>query len=135
MDLILNIDVPDLPRAEAFYCSAFGLRSARRLGATILELLGGAVPIYLLLKGDASAPFAGASSLRTYARHWTPLHLDLTVADLEASRLRVLAAGATQEGPAEVHPRGKLAMFSDPFGHGFCLIEFSNKGYDEIACG
>ena len=28
---------------------------------------------------------------------------------------------------------GKLAMFADPFGHGFCLIEFNAEGYDAIA--
>ena len=30
-------------------------------------------------------------------------------------------------------PYGKLAMFADPFGHGFCLIEFNQEGYDAIA--
>lgn len=25
------------------------------------------------------------------------------------------------------------ALFVDPFGHGFCLIEFTGRGYDEIA--
>jgi len=24
-------------------------------------------------------------------------------------------------------------VFADPFGHGFCLIQFLNRGYDEIA--
>jgi hypothetical protein len=24
-------------------------------------------------------------------------------------------------------------MFSDPFGNGFCLIEFTGRGYDAIA--
>jgi hypothetical protein len=24
-------------------------------------------------------------------------------------------------------------MFADPFGHGFCLIAFNERGYDAIA--
>ncbi len=28
---------------------------------------------------------------------------------------------------------GKIAMLADPFGHGLCLIQFLNRGYDEIA--
>jgi hypothetical protein len=27
---------------------------------------------------------------------------------------------------------GKIAELSDPFGHGLCLIEFSERGYDAI---
>jgi hypothetical protein len=30
-------------------------------------------------------------------------------------------------------PFGRLALFADPFGHGFCLVEFSPLGYDAIA--
>jgi len=26
-----------------------------------------------------------------------------------------------------------IALMADPFGHGFCLIEFRGRGYDEIA--
>jgi hypothetical protein len=27
---------------------------------------------------------------------------------------------------------GQLAMFADPFGHGFCLIQFNSAGYDAL---
>ena len=43
------------------------------------------------------------------------------------------AAGAVQEGETCDAPYGRLAMFADPFGHGFCLIEFNEAGYDAIA--
>ena len=43
------------------------------------------------------------------------------------------AAGAVREGETCEAPYGRLAMFADPFGHGFCLIEFLGRGYDEIA--
>lgn len=28
---------------------------------------------------------------------------------------------------------GKLALMADPFGHGFCFLQFLGSGYDEIA--
>jgi predicted enzyme related to lactoylglutathione lyase len=31
------------------------------------------------------------------------------------------------------HVWGRIAVLSDPFGNGFCLIQFLNRGYDEIA--
>ena len=44
-----------------------------------------------------------------------------------------MAAGATLEREVTEHAYGKLALLADPFGNGFCLIEFSGRGYDEIA--
>lgn len=28
---------------------------------------------------------------------------------------------------------GRIAVMSDPFGNGYCLIEFSDAGYDAVA--
>lgn len=132
MDLMLNIDVPDLKLAEQFYCAAFELRRGRQIGRGIVELLGGPAPIYLLQKADATVP-ALSSNPRNYQRHWTPIHFDIVVADIDAAVRRVLAAGAVQEAPISTANWGRLAMFADPFGHGFCLVEFLGRGYDEIA--
>jgi len=30
------------------------------------------------------------------------------------------------------HKWGKLALMADPFGHGFCFVQFVGRGYDEI---
>lgn len=132
MKLLLNIDVPDLAVAEAFYAQAFGLGVTRRLGPSISELGGASVPIYLLTKAAGSAPFAGARSARTFERHWTPLHLDVVVDDIESARARALAAGARADGEIGEHPFGRLALLVDPFGHGVCLIEFNEQGYDAL---
>jgi Glyoxalase-like domain len=51
---------------------------------------------------------------------------------LEIARAAALAAGAVQEGATCDASYGRLAMFADPFGHGFCLIEFNAEGYDAI---
>jgi catechol 2,3-dioxygenase-like lactoylglutathione lyase family enzyme len=37
------------------------------------------------------------------------------------------------EAPIRGSNWGRLALLSDPFGHGFCLLEFKGRGYDEIA--
>ena len=132
--LLANIDVPDLDAAITFYRDALGLRLARRLFEdTVAEMVGASSPIYLLLKPAGSAPSSAAPAGRDYRRHWTPVHFDVVVEDLEAGVLRACEAGATLEGEIQSHRWGRIATLSDPFGHGFCLVELSAGGYDEVA--
>jgi predicted enzyme related to lactoylglutathione lyase len=133
--LLVNVDVDDLERGVRFYTQAFGLRVGRQFGGDAVELLGGEVPIYLLVKPAGSVPFSDAPSVRDYNRHWTPVHLDFVVTDLDAALARVEAAGAMREGAISERPWGRMALLSDPFGHGLCLLEFEGRGYDEIATG
>lgn len=133
MNLLINIDVDDLPRAERFYTAAFGLRPGRRFGDDALELLGGTAPVYLLAKAAGSAAVPDGGATRDYARHWTPVHLDIVVEDLDAALARALAAGARLERQVAQQRWGRLALLADPFGHGFCLLQFLGRGYDEIA--
>ena len=128
---IVNLDVPDITAAEAFYTQAFGLRSGRRLGPGALELLGGSTPLYLL-QNDAGSAATDDGDVRDYERHWTPVHLDWVVADIDAALARAVAAGATLERPVRERRWGKIAVLADPFGHGFCLIQFSEAGYDAL---
>jgi predicted enzyme related to lactoylglutathione lyase len=131
MSVLINIDVPDVEAAFAFYGSVFGLTVKRRFGNDGVELAGWPSPVFLLRK-DAGSIGAG-NNLRTYERHWTPVHLDVVVDDIEAMRSCALAAGAKAESGIKVASWGKLALMADPFGHGLCLIEFLGRGYDEIA--
>lgn len=131
--LLVNIDVDDLDRAEAFYTGAFGLRANRCFGDGALELLGAGVPLYLLRKPAGSLAGAGDGSRRDYRRHWTPVHLDFVVDDLEAALERAQAAGAVREGEVRNEAWGRIAVLADPFGHGLCVIQFHGRGYDEIA--
>lgn len=131
MKLLLNIDVPEIATAEAFYTAAFGLHAARRFGADAVELLGLEAPLYLLAKPEGSV--GAGTSPRSYARHWTPVHCDLAVDDLDATLARAIAAGAVQEGPTRDARWGRIVQLADPYGHGWCLIEFRDRGYDEIA--
>lgn len=133
MDLMINIDVDDLERGIAFYTGAFGLRIGRRLGPEVAELLGGAVPLYLLAKAGGTPAAASLAQPRNYQRHWTPVHLDFVVDDIEAATALAGRAGARLEDPIETHAWGRIAHLADPFGHGICLVQFLNRGYDEIA--
>jgi predicted enzyme related to lactoylglutathione lyase len=130
VDLLVNIDVPDLDRAIAFYGAAFGLTLSRRLGVDAAELGGWPVRLYLLRKPAGSPGAAGA--LRHYDRHWTPVHLDVVVDDIDAALGRALAAGARAEGEIRTEAWGRIVVLADPFGHGLCLIQFLGRGYDEI---
>ena len=131
--LLVNVDVPDLPRAEAFYTAAFGLRAGRRFGGAALELLGLDVPLYLLVNAPGSAPVGDLPLRRDYGRHWTPIHLDLAVPDLDLAVARAVAAGARLEDGPAARRWGRIAVLADPFGNGFCLLQFTGNGYDEIA--
>jgi len=131
--LLLNIDVPDISAAERFYVDALGLTVGRRFGADFVELLGAPAPLYLLRKDAGTSIGPAGGDLRRYERHWSPIHPDFVVQELESAIVRAVAAGAVQEGETCDAPYGRLAMFADPFGHGFCLIEFNEEGYDAIA--
>ena len=132
-DFVVNIDVDDVERGTAFYGEALGLRVGRRFGGAVVELVGGPAPIYLLAKAAGSMPFSGAHSPRDYTRHWTPVHLDFVVDDVEAALGRALSAGARSEGEILELAWGRMVLMADPWGNGFCLIQFTGRGYDEIA--
>lgn len=130
--LLANIDVDDLERAIEFYGNAFGLRRGRRLAENVAEMLGASSAIYLLAKPSGSAVSPSTPQRRDYQRHWTPVHLDFVVEDINAAVHKARTAGARLEGDVQTHVWGHLANLADPFGNGFCLIEFIGRGYDEI---
>ena len=92
-----------------------------------MELLGATCAIYLLAKPAGSSPADGAPP-RDYGRHWTPVHLDVVVPDVEAAVARAEAAGAKLEAPVRSQAWGRLALMADPFGHGFCLTRVPGPG-------
>ncbi len=126
MNVLINIDVPDLEAAIAFYCSALPLRCRRLLDDDVAELEGAAVPLFLLRNDAGSQPTEVAGTWRWYDRHWTPVHLDFVVSDLHQAVERALRAGALQKSGCVEWRNSKCLTFADPFGHGFCLIEFTD---------
>jgi predicted enzyme related to lactoylglutathione lyase len=132
IELIANIDVDDLSVALAFYVDGLGLTVRRRFGDFGVELSGASSSVFLLVKPGGTTPAPG-SAPRDYRRHWTPVHLDFVVDDVDAAAARAVRAGARLEGEVRTHRWGRIAHLADPFGHGVCLIQFLNRGYDEVA--
>jgi len=133
MDIRICIDVPELESAIAFYTDGLGLRLGRWLGDDWAELLGAGCVVDLLTNPAGTAPLGESNPQRRgYARHWTPVHLDFVVDDVESALQRLLKLGATLERPVQERRWGRMANLADPFGHGIDLLEFRGRGYDEI---
>lgn len=138
MELRICIDVDDMERAVAFYTEGLGLQVGRRFKSDFVEILGAGSPIDLLLNAPGTRPIAsstsgpGSEGVRNYARHWTPVHLDFVVEDIDAAVIRLQRYGAVLEMPVAERVWGRIAGLADPFGHGLDLLEFKGRGYDEI---
>ncbi len=132
MELRICIDIDDMARAIAFYTEGLGLKVGRRLDSEWVEIIGTGSAIDLLLNAAGTQPVNGNGAVRSYQRHWTPVHLDFLVDDIDAAVARLLAHGATLEAPVASRPYGRIAGLADPFGHGLDLLEFQGRGYDEI---
>jgi uncharacterized glyoxalase superfamily protein PhnB len=133
MDIRICIDVGDMEKAIAFYTAGLGLALGRRLKTDWAELLGGPCAIDLLCEADGSAPLGDAHpQRRDYGRHWTPVHLDFVVDDVDAAVARAVAHGATLERDIQQRRWGRMANLRDPWGHGFDFLQFQGRGYGEI---
>ena len=123
------IDVPDVARAVDFYAKTFGWTSLTRQG--FVELVGAPVPIDLLPRAQGTRTAPPNDATRTYERHWTPVHLDLVVEDVDATVARAVALGARLESGPVDQPFGRIAQLADPFGHGLCVLQMSERGYED----
>jgi predicted enzyme related to lactoylglutathione lyase len=126
------VDVHDIEAGIAFYTRGLGLTVGRKLGSDWVELLGAASPIDLLANPSGSVCCPGAHMVRSYERHWTPVHLDFVVHDLDTAVARARLAGATLDREIIERNWGRMANMADPFGNGFCLLEMRGRGYDEM---
>ncbi len=129
MRMIVNIDVPELASAIAFYTAALPFEVTRLLDADVAELRSGPATLYLLEKPPGSSPTPSPSAGRVFTRHWTPVHFDVVVEDVLEAAHTALSAGAVQESDCIEWRGSKCITFADPFGHGFCLIEFEGDTY------
>jgi predicted enzyme related to lactoylglutathione lyase len=129
MRVIVNIDVPNLAAAIDFYSNALGLELNRIIEEDVAELIGASSVIYLLRNPAGSHPVSTLPLVRDYSRHWTPVHMDFVVDDITTAAQRALTAGATQASECIEWRGSKCITFSDPFGNGFCIIEFAGDTY------
>ena len=123
ISLSVSVDVPSLDEGLRFYGEAFGFDKASEPFPGVAGLCAGNAELLLWVKepGSPASPHTGEK--RHYDRHWTPVHIDFHVDNFKESLTRALAAGAKQERLFETPGRPAVAFCSDPFGHGFCLIE------------
>ena len=125
MTFSVCIDVPNLADGIRFYSRAFGFRETANPFEGVALLKASGQEVCLLEKAEGSAASNTTDDTRRYGRHWTPVHLDFLVADLDEALRKATAAGAIVE---EVHRDSEsIAFCCDPFGHGFCLIEHPEK--------
>jgi predicted enzyme related to lactoylglutathione lyase len=135
VNLRVCLDVSDMEKAVAFYRDGLGLTKGRHYKDRWTEMLGAPVPLDLLAEDEGSKPSPKSSATRSYQRHWTPVHLDFVVTDLDAAMKRAIAAGASVDYGIRERPYGRIAVLADPFGNGFCLLEMRGRGYDEMLAG
>ena len=90
---------------------------------TRVELLGAEVADLPVAQGRRQHR-RPAHRCATMLRHWTPMHCDVVVDDLDAALIRAVAAGAMQEGAMREAGWGRIVQLADPFGHGWCLLQF-----------
>ena len=118
------IDVSDLDKAVQFYTKALGCELVNER-AKYTELVADGLTIYLGEKASATNPLIQGVAVRSYERHWTPVHLDFVVSNLDQCVATVLEMGGSKEG-GKSGDWGKIAFCSDPFGNGFCIMQYSN---------
>jgi len=131
--LLINIDVDDLERAVRFYTRALGLTVGGASGRTRWSCWAARAPLPAGEgRGDARLALLGGGARLPAAL--TPVHLDFVVEDVAAARRGPRRRGEA-EGDIIETGWGRMALMADPFGHGFCLLQFRGRGYDEIATG
>src|SRR3974390_1088438 len=123
LSVSVSIDVPDMAKGLRFYADAFGFSKISEPYPGIAVLRAGNMTITLLEKREQTKPSPNTRDVRHYDRHWTPVHLDIHVEDLNVALDRATKAGAIREQFFENPEHGSAAFCSDPFGNGFCLLE------------
>ena len=126
------VDVSDVEKAVAFYRDGLGLKPGRRYRNQWAEMLGAEAPIDLLAEKTGSSPSPKSTATRSFERHWTHVHLDFVVPNLDEALQKAINAGATVDREPQQRPYGRIAVLADPFGNGFCLLEMQGRGYDEM---
>ncbi len=91
------------------------------------------MPVFLLGNRPPVAELGSTTQRRGFERHWTPVHLDFVVTDLDRVVARLSTLGATLDRGIQTREYGHMANLADPFGSGFDLIEFSGAGYDGVS--
>ena len=118
------IDVPEMEQAIHFYTKALGFTLVNEK-TEHSELVVDGTTVYLGNRAAGTNPLMQGDAVRQYERHWTPVHLDIIVSDLDTCVAAVLEMGGTKEDENS-GDWGSIAFCADPFGNGFCVMQYSN---------
>jgi len=110
------IDVDDVSHAVRFYAEGIGLTVVKQEADWAQLKLGEQTLWIMKIAAGPSGPIS-----RDYRRHWTPVHLDFHVEDIDKTIERAVVAG----GKLEARPKSGLANLSDPAGNGVDLVQAS----------
>ena len=117
MEFSICIDVDAVDRAVEFYGRGIGLTVVEQHPDWAQVKLG--AQTFWIMKAPAGVQ--GKIS-RDYRRHWTPVHLDFAVDDIDVAVKRAVDAGGVLEGEIQHSAKGALANLSDPSGNGVDLF-------------
>lgn len=117
----ISIDVPELAPAVGFYTNALACTKLRDQPPNSAVVAAGNLEIHLLVKEPGTNPVSNCPAKRSYERHWTPIHLDFLIEDVQGAVTKILEFGGAHEGH-EKGEWGEIAYCADPFGNGFCVI-------------
>lgn len=118
----VSIDVPSLEAGLRFYGAVFGFVETQRPFPTMAILDANNLTVCMHEKAAGTKSSASSGEVRHYERHWTPVHLDLHVHDLDVVLGKVRAEGGSVESEFRTEGPRPVAFCSDPFGNGFCVI-------------
>lgn len=107
------LDCPDTLTLAAFYAELLGWAVAPDSDASWAEVRPAEGSWIAFQQVDGYVPPAWPGQ-----EHPQQLHIDVSVADLDAGEAAVLAIGATKH---EYQPGTDFRVFLDPAGHPFCL--------------
>ncbi|MDH5729635.1 MAG: VOC family protein [Gammaproteobacteria bacterium] len=117
------IDVADVKQATQFYTQVLECTiKQEKSDSTELQVENSTV--YLIQKEENSNPLVKGTASRIYQRHWTPVHLDFHVDNIEQAITLVTEFGGEVE-EQQSGDWGSAAFCADPFGNGFCLIKIN----------
>ena len=109
------------------------LSTSRSLAAsapTSSSCVGWPATVYLLAK-DAGTIGAGGDP-RRYSRHWTPVHADIVVDDVDAAVERAVAAGAKLEAAGQGHGLWQDRHAGRPVRPRLLPAAVQRAGYDAL---
>lgn len=135
MCFLVNIDVDNFDYGIVFYICVFGLYLGCCFGVDGVELLGGFVLVYLLVKFVGSVFMLQVCDCWDYCWYWMLLYLDWVVDDVDVVFICVVQVGVCVEQVLVMYVWGWIVLLVDFFGYGFCLLQFLGDGYDVISIG